>query len=144
MRFLALAFAAAVAAQAQSFPDGPGKDLFTAICSSCHEPTRVLDKHWTRKQWKDKVLEMLQEEPDVTEKESGQIVEYLSNTFFKKVNVNTAPAKDLEDALEITAKDAAAITAYRSTNAFKTVDDLKKVPGIDGAKLESNRARLEF
>jgi competence protein ComEA len=129
----------------QTLPDGPGKELVEVICSECHEPTRVIGKQWTKTEWQDKVLEMLQESPDVTQPERDRIVEYLSRNFFKKVNVNKAAAKELETALELSAKDAQAIVEYRTEKgAFKTTDDLKKVPGVDGAKIEAAKQRVEF
>jgi competence protein ComEA len=126
-------------------PDGPGKELVDVICSGCHTTERLLTKQWTKPEWQAKVLEMLQEEPDVTQPERDRIVDYLSRSFPKHVNVNTAASKEIETALELSPKDADAIVAYRqSKGAFKTVDDLKKVPGLDAAKIESNKSRLDF
>ncbi len=35
--------------------------------------------------------------------------------------------------------------SYREANGnFKTLDDLKKVPGLDAVKIESKKDRLEF
>ncbi|HXP86419.1 MAG TPA: helix-hairpin-helix domain-containing protein [Bryobacteraceae bacterium] len=129
----------------EGFPETPGRDVFQAVCSACHMPTRVQDKQWTRAQWKDKVLEMLQEEPDVSDMEREQIVEYLSRNFSKKVNVNKATAGEIAATLEIPAEDAAAIVAYREAQGgFKSLDDLKKVPGLDARAVESNKRRVEF
>src|SRR5579863_9077161 len=81
---------------------------------------------------------------------ASKIVEYLAKTFpalidIKKVNVNTAAAKDIETTLELSPETAAAIVRYREQNgAFKTIDDVKKVPGVDAAKIESKKDRLEF
>ncbi|MGH9146277.1 MAG: helix-hairpin-helix domain-containing protein [Vicinamibacterales bacterium] len=34
---------------------------------------------------------------------------------------------------------------YRSSNGrFSTIDDLKKIPGLDAERLESRKARLMF
>jgi competence protein ComEA len=87
---------------------------------------------------------MLQEETDVTEAERQQIVDYLSRSFPKKVNVNRASPKEIEEALEISAKEAASVVAYRAKAPFKTLDDLKKVPGVDAAKIETNKLRVEY
>ena len=142
---LPLLLAMALCASGQSLPEGPGKQLVEVICSSCHSTERIEDKRWTRPQWQDKVLEMLQEEPDVTQAEREQIVDYLAKSFPARVNVNTAAAKDIETGLELSAENAAAIVRYRERNGvFKTVDDLKKVPGIDAAKIEAKKDRLEF
>jgi len=108
-------------------------------------PSKVLDKQWTRAEWKDKVLEMLQEEPDVTDMEREQIVDYLTRNFAKRINVNKATAREIEVGLEISGKDAAAMVAYReSSGGFKSLDDLKKVPGLDARLVESNKRRVEF
>lgn len=131
-------------ATAQSLPEGPGKELVEVICSSCHDTVRITTKHWSKKEWAGKVLEMLQEEPDVTQAERDRIVDYLAKSF-PKLNVNQASAKDLETALSLAAKDAQAIVSYRKENGdFKSTADLKKVPGIDPAKIEAMKDRLEF
>jgi competence ComEA-like helix-hairpin-helix protein len=128
-------------------PDGPGKDVFESVCSLCHAPTAVVGKQWTRPQWEAKVREMLQEEPEVTTEERAAIVEYLSATFKPggKIYINHAAAKDLESALEVATSEAEAIVRYRTEKGrFKTVDDLMQVPGLDAAKIDSKKDRLEF
>jgi competence protein ComEA len=135
----------ALCAPAQSLPEGSGKNIVEVICTSCHSTERIADKRWTRPQWQDKVLEMLQEEPDVTQAERDQIVDYLAKSFPARVNVNRAAAKDIETGLELSAENAAAIVRYRDQNGgFKTIGDLKKVPGVDAAKIEAKKDRLEF
>jgi competence protein ComEA len=135
----------AATAEAQSFPDGPGKEAFVAICSSCHDPTHVLDKQLTKAEWQAKVLEMLQEETDVTQADQDAIVAYLAKNFPKKVNANKALAKEIASVLELSDKDAEAIVQYRTEKGdFKTLDDLKKVPGLDVAKIEGIKQRIEF
>jgi competence protein ComEA len=132
-------------AAAQSLPEGPGKELVETICSECHEATRVIGQQRTKADWLLKVTEMLQEDQDVTQIERDTIIDYLAAHFPKKVNVNKADAKELENGLEISAKEAEAIVHYRADKgSFKTVDDLKKVPGLDSAKVEARKERLEF
>lgn len=142
---IALLLAIALCAPAQSLPEGPGKELVEVVCSSCHSTERIVDKHWTRPQWQDKVLEMLQEETDVTQAERDRIVDYLAKSFPARVNVNKATAKDIETGLELSAENAAAIVRYREQNGgFTAIGDLKKVPGVDAAKIEARKDRLEF
>jgi hypothetical protein len=88
-----LLLATALTATAQSLPEGPGKELAEVICSSCHSTERIVTKQWTKPQWQAKVLEMLQEELDVTQPERDKIVEYLAKSFPAKVNVNKAESK---------------------------------------------------
>jgi virginiamycin B lyase len=64
-----------------TLPEGPGKELVEAVCTACHTLERVVAKGATKAEWQDKVLEMLQEDPDVTQKEREQIVEYLAKAF---------------------------------------------------------------
>jgi len=64
-----------------ALPEGPGKELVEAVCTACHSLERVVAKRATKAEWQDKVLEMLQEDPDITQQERDQIVEYLAKTF---------------------------------------------------------------
>jgi competence protein ComEA len=145
---LGLGLYAALSAAAQPPPDGPGKDVFESVCSLCHDgPKAVMGKQWTRTQWEAKVAEMLQEEPDITPKEIAAIVGYLSSNFKPggKIYINRATAKDLETALELPPRDAEAIARYREEHgSFKTLDDLKNVPGVEAAKIEAKKDRVEF
>lgn len=140
-----MGFTARVEAQGAPFPENPGREIFQIICSSCHQPTVVLDKRWTKEAWQTKVTEMLQEEIDVTESERKQIVDYLSKSFPDRVNVNTASAAELERIAQIPGDSASAIVAHRtSSGSFKTVEDVKQVPGVDAARVEDKKDRLEF
>jgi competence protein ComEA len=106
-----------------------------------------MGKQWTRPQWDAKVAEMLQEETDVTTAERTAIAEYLSANFKPggKIYVNKASAKDLVVSLELSATDAGEIVRYREEKGtFKTLDDLKKVPDLDTAKIEAKKDRLVF
>jgi len=136
----------ALGACARTLPDGPGKETFQMVCSMCHSPDAVIGKQGTRQWWKSKVTEMLQEVTDVPDSDVDTIVAYLSTNFpIVKINVNKATAKDIETGLELTSKESDAIVQYREAKGnFKTLDDLKKVPGLDAAKIESKKDRLEF
>ncbi|HEX5000596.1 MAG TPA: helix-hairpin-helix domain-containing protein [Terriglobia bacterium] len=132
---------------AASLPDGAGKDVFVSVCSLCHDPTAVLNKRWTEKQWDAKVTEMLQEEPDVTAEERTAIVAYLAANFkpLPGVNVNQSTAAELVAALGLSLGEAESIVRYRKDNGpFKTLDDLKRIPGVNAAALEAARDRIVF
>lgn len=133
------------AAFAQSLPDGPNKDLVEAVCTACHDSARIAAKQGTKADWQAKILEMLQECPDVTQAERDRIADYLAQNFPRHVNVNKASAKEIQAALEISEQQAQSIVRYRGENgAFRVIDDLKKVPGIDSARIEEVKARVEF
>jgi competence protein ComEA len=132
---------------AQALPDSPGRDLFQTVCSACHEPTKVIGQHKTKDEWQAKVTEMLQEDQEVTQQEREIIVNYLAANFPKlaTVNVNRADAKELQAALHLSSKVAEAIVGYRSEKGnFRTLDDLKKVPGLEAAAVDSWKEAVEF
>ena len=109
--------AATVPSSAEGLPDGPGKSLVEAICSECHTTERIAAQQLTKPQWADKVLEMLQEAPDVKQSERDTIVEYLAKNFPAHANVNQATAKELQAALDISSESATAIVSYRQQTA---------------------------
>jgi competence protein ComEA len=66
-----------------------------------------------------------------------------SSLAWAAVDVNSADAKTLESLNGVGPAKAAAIVEYRTKNgAFKSVDDLEKVPGIGNAIVKKNRDNL--
>jgi len=62
-----------------------------------------------------------------------------------KVNVNTANSDEIAPVMNISDTVAQAIVTYRSTHGnFKSLSDLKKVPGLDAAKVDSRKDRVLF
>ncbi len=143
---LFLPYLTGIAVFGQTLPDGPGKETFQMVCSMCHSPDAVIGKQGSKQWWQSKVTEMLQESTDIPASDVDAIVAYLAKNFpVVKIKVNQAGAKDLETGLELTSKESEAIVQYRAAHgSFKTIDDLKKVPGLDSVKIESKKDRLEF
>lgn len=152
LAFVPLSAGLLLAQEQQSFPDGQGKDTFLRICSVCHGPQIVLGRGNTVDGWTQVVLNMVQRGAQGSEEEFGEIVQYLAKNFPPKtegsvttVNVNKASAEEIKTALEIALKDAQAIVAYRQQNgAFRTVEQVEKVPGVDAAKIEGEKERITF
>ena len=152
LALLSLLSGKALAAQQQSFPDGQGKDTFLRVCSVCHGPQIVLGRGNTEDGWTQVVLNMVQRGAQGSEQEFGEVVQYLAKNFPPKaegsvmtVNVNKASAEEIKTALDVALKDAQSIVAYREHNgAFKTVEQVEKVPGVDSAKIESKKDRITF
>ena len=99
LKFFGLVFLAVVAAGQSPpvLPQGPGKELVEAVCTACHTLDRVVAKRGTKAEWQDKVLEMLQEDPDITQQEREQIVDYLAKNFppkaaIRRVSMKKVPA----------------------------------------------------
>jgi len=151
MRFILvlLCFATtSLASDKPKLPDGPGKETMQRLCSSCHGPEIVLGKRLTRDGWSQIVMNMVQRGAQGTDDEFADVVDYLTKTVSveaAKINVNKATAKELQTGLDVSDKDADAILQYRTANGdFKSIDDLKKVPGLDAAKIDAKKAKLTF
>jgi len=152
MRFSAILFtsllAAALPALSQDkLPEGPGKAALLRVCKGCHPPETVASKHHTREEWEEVVTNMVNAGATGSDEDFNLVVDYLTEHFpkFVKVNVNKASASELVESLGLASKDAQAIVAYRAKNGdFKTAEDIKKVPGVDAAKIETVKGQLQF
>ncbi len=151
---LGLALAAAVVLVAEQepqrvpsgegMPDGPGKDVTVRACGTCHETRRAASVRLTREGWAAVIDSMQKRGAQVSEQDFPAILDYLSTHFLgaapQPLNLNTATQIDLEAAGGLLRREAAAVIRYREQHGrFKTVDDLKKVPGLDFKKIDSRR-----
>lgn len=131
------------------FPDGPGRTETVKLCSQCHELERTASLRQDAGGWQETVNKMSSLGMKAKESEIQAVVEYLARTFpgeaIPKLNVNKAAAIDFESAFSLRRSQAAAIIEYRTKNGnFKSLEDLKKVPGIDAAKLDAKKERMTF
>ena len=131
------------------FPDGPGKAEMLKVCSGCHEVERSASMHQDRDAWKTTFAKMIALGAKGTEQEMSAALEYLASTFpgdeVPRLNVNKATAIEFESRLSLKRSEAAAVIQYREKNGpFKSIADLKRVPGIDAAKIEAKKDRLIF
>src|SRR5262245_40567191 len=125
------------------FPPGPGRDALFKVCKECHGPESVLGQLKTRSEWSKTLDEMAANGATGTDEEWTSILEYL-DTHYSLIMVNTAPAKELAPKLDVPAEVAAAIVSAREHAKIASIDELKKVPGIDAAKIEARKDRLIF
>jgi competence protein ComEA len=128
----------------EKFPEGPGKTTLFKVCGSCHGPDSVLGTLRTRQEWSDVIDQMAQSGAQASDQEFDQVLDYLVRNF-SPIPINKAPAKALETTLDVPASVAEAIVAYRQEKGdFKSADDLKKVPGLEAAKVDACKERLVF
>ena len=137
------------AAPAQLLPDGPGKAETEKMCVGCHEVARSVSLRQDRVAWAATVRKMATLGMKGSDKDFDLVVDYLAKNFpageVPPLNVNKATAIELESRLALRRSQAAAVIRYRSENGnFKNIDDLKKVPGIDAAAIESRKDRIVF
>jgi competence protein ComEA len=126
------------------FPEAIGKAPLMKVCSNCHSAETVIQTLRTRSEWSEVIDQMARFGAEATDQEFDQILAYLAK-HFSPIRVNKATAKDLEGLLDVPANVAEAIVAYRLANGdFKTIDDVKKVPELDGSKIEAVKARIAF
>jgi len=128
----------------EGLPDGPGKDVTVRACGPCHEPRRAASVRLTREGWAAVIESMRLRGAKVSAEEFPVILDYLSTHFLgaalQPLNLNTAAQIDLEAAGGLLRREAAAVIRYRNQHGrFKSLDDLKKVPGLDFKKIESRR-----
>lgn len=140
--------ALAGAAWAQ-LPDGPGKAETEKLCSQCHELARSISLHQDRAGWDATVTKMVGLGAKASDSDIQLVTEYLAAHYpaeeIPRINVNKARAIDFESGLSLRRSQASAIIEYRAKNGpFKSIEDLKKVPGIDVAKIEAKKDRLVF
>jgi competence protein ComEA len=139
---------AAAAQPADEWPDGPGKAIFLQTCSNCHSPENVLGHNLDSDGWTDLLNRMIQFGAQGSDEDFGAILQYLVTNFGPvpaKANINKVTAMNLRNWYGMSQKDAEAIVAYRAKNGdFKSLDDVKKVPGIDTKFLDSIKDSLVY
>lgn len=128
-------------------PDGPGKVETEKICSQCHELARSVSVRQDRAGWETTIGKMVTLGATASDAELQKVTDYLTAHFapeaLPRINVNKARAIDFESGLGLKRSEAASIIEYRAKNGpFKSIEDLKKVPNIDMAKIEAKKDRL--
>ena len=147
---LALAATSGFAATASAqLPDGPGKDAVVKVCGTCHEPIRAAAMRLTREGWEQTVADMRWRGAKGTDEEFTAVIEYLVANFLgeapAKLNMNRATQIELESVVSLLRKEAAAVIAYRDkVGGFKSIDDMKKIPGVDFKKIQAAKDRISF
>ncbi len=138
----------AAAAWGQS-ADSPGREETVRLCSQCHELERSFSLRQDRDGWPTTLNKMTGLGMKAADKDVAVVLDYLAKNYpgeqLPKLNVNKAAAIEFEARLSLKRSEAAKIIAYREKNGpFKSVEDLKKVPGIDVAKIEAKKDGLVF
>jgi len=131
-------------AQAQDLPAGKGKDVVEEVCGACHGADLVASRRATKQGWGYIVDDMVSRGATATNDQIAQINDYLTKNF-GQVNVNKAPSAEIASILDVTPAQADAIVKYRTDHGdYKTIDDLKKTPGLENAKLDMKKDRVVY
>jgi len=126
------------------FPPGPGRDALIKVCGGCHGPESAVAQFKTHDEWTKTLDEMANNGAQGSDEEWNQIAKYLDK-HYTLIFVNKAGADDLATTLDVTTDVAEAIVGRRTEKGpFKTVDDLKTVPGLTAATIDVRKDRLIF
>lgn len=137
------------AGQTRQLPDGPGRAETQKLCTQCHELDKSIAPRQDKAGWQRTVDKMVSFGMTASESEVATVIDFLARNYpadaVPPIRVNEAAAIEFESGLGLRRSQALAIIRYREANGpFKSIEALKKVPGIDLAKIEAKRDRLIF
>jgi competence protein ComEA len=140
---------AAAVGLGQQLPEGAGRAEMEKLCKQCHELARSIAPRQDRDAWNHTMTRMVAFGMKATDREYALVLDYLVKNYpaedVPRINVNKATAIELESGLSLRRSQAAAVLAYRAKHgAFKSLDDLKKVPLIDPEQIEAKKDRIAF
>jgi competence protein ComEA len=116
---------------------------FETVCGACHNTSLISDVR-TEPEWEDTVEHMVSIGAKGTDDQLRAVMRVLLRKW-TKVNINTAAVEQLPLVLDISEAAAQALVKYRNAHGnFKSLDDLKKVPGLIAAKLEARKDRIAY
>lgn len=132
-----------------SLPNGPGKEETQRLCVGCHEIGKSVSLRQDKDGWNTTIAKMIGSGMKATENELQTVLNYLTKWFpagkLPPLNVNKARAIQFESRLSLKRSEAARIIRYRTENGyFKSIEDLKKVPGVNAAQIEAKKDTLVF
>ena len=137
--------AGAVSATRQQapLPEAPGKAVVEKVCTTCHG-TEYITIERTVPAWRE-TIELMKAFGTVATDEEWKTVNVYIMANVAYLQVNRAPAEDFAAVFGVDEKTASEVVAYREkAGPFKTVDDLKKAPGLPAATVDAAQARLKF
>jgi competence protein ComEA len=128
-------------------PDAPGRETTVKVCGNCHGADTVASVRLAPDGWRELIARMVAAGAQGSDQELETVFQYLSAQFpveaQKPLDLNSAPAVELEAVAGLLRKESAALIAYRERNGpCKKLEDLKKVVGLDYKKIDARKARL--
>ena len=114
------------------------------VCSGCHEVETVFAHAQTAREWAETLASMAQLGAEGTPEEWRRIQQYL-DAELALIAINKAAADEIQRTADVPEAVAQTIVTYRREHGnFKSIDDLKKVPGLEAAKADARKDRLIF
>jgi len=140
--------AAAPSSQSGQQPAGtaedPDAELFSQMCSRCHDGARITAMRRTKSEWEQVLTKMITMGATGSEDDFQAVFGYLRR-HYGKVFINSATSDEITATLRLSSKDADAVIAFRKANGnFQDFDAVKKVPDIDVKTLEEHKDAVAF
>jgi len=119
------------------------KTAFEAVCGACHPVSMASDLR-SESDWKETVDVMVKAGAKGTDEQFAGLLRYLRDNL-TKVNVNSATAAEIAPVLAVSEATARDIVKRRTEKGtFRTIEELKQLPGVDAAKLDARKERIVF
>ncbi|OFW05018.1 MAG: hypothetical protein A3I61_19095 [Acidobacteria bacterium RIFCSPLOWO2_02_FULL_68_18] len=132
------------AGQDATLPDAPGRAVVEQVCTSCHGVDYIVPSQRTVPVWREAIDAMRSYGAEATDEQWKAITGYIMANL-AHLNVNKATSEDIALVFGVEEKVAKGVVAYRDKQGgFKTVDDCKKAPDVDAAKVDTLAPRLIF
>ena len=124
--------------------EDPAAELFSQMCSRCHDGARITAIRRTKAEWEEVLTKMMTMGATGSEDDFLTVFSYLRR-HYGKVYINTAALDEITTSLGLSTKDADAIAAYRKANGpFQDFEAVKKVPDVDVKTLEAHKEAVAF
>ena len=114
-----------------------------AVCGKCHNLQIVMNTPRSLDDWRDTMQKMVDRGANGTDDQYDDILDYLHRTM-TTIDVNSADADDLAAVLNVPDATVRLIVARRTVKKFADLADLKSVPGVDAATVDSKSKLLYF
>jgi competence protein ComEA len=125
-------------------PDPADRQALVAVCGRCHQVSLFDKSLRSEPDWIATVQKMVDRGATGSDEQFARVGNYLLRTL-TIVNVNVASAEEIAVTLNLSQRTAQAIVARRDQHGkFKSLDELKDIPGVNPAALESRKARVAF
>ena len=135
---------AAQKAEAEEAAAVAAEELTAKVCLTCHPWEQITIARRTPREWTETVASMSARGAVGTKQQLSTITKFLTR-YYGVVRVNTATAEELSAVLGLSAKDAAAVVAYRKVHGkFANAAALAKVDGIDKSRLEEQPEAIRY
>jgi competence protein ComEA len=123
--------------------DAADKAAFETVCGACHPSSMASDLR-SELEWKDTVDLMINAGAKATPEQFDGLMRYLLHNL-TKVNVNTGTAAEIAPVLDVSEATAQAIVKRRAEKgSFRNIEELKKLPGVNAARLDERKDRIVF